>query len=136
MGRLPLFPRPKLGLDLAPHLRYISSYIANVGVPNVKIRSEKLTTCRVAADGAEVGLEFVDATGAAVRLEMPVEQAESLIMTLPQLLACALRQKTGDQDARYVFGLGEWAIESAKGQGCLIATLKTPDGFEVCFGIH
>jgi hypothetical protein len=101
----------------------------------VKIRSEKLTTCRVAADGAEVGLEFLDASGAAVRLEMPVEQAESLIMTLPQLLACALRQRTGDQDARYVFGLGEWAIESAKGQDCLIATLKTPDGFEVCFGI-
>jgi hypothetical protein len=57
-------------------------------------------------------------------------------MTLPQLLACALRQRTGDQDARYVFGLGEWAIESAKDQACLIATLKTPDGFEVCFGIH
>ena len=82
----------------------------------MKIRSEKLTTCRVAADGAEVGLEFVDASGAPVRLEMPVEQAESLIMTLPQLLACALRQRTGDQDARYVFGLGEWAIESAEGQ--------------------
>jgi hypothetical protein len=89
----------------------------------------------VAADGAEVGLEFVDASGAPVRLEMPVEQAKSLVMTLPQLLACALRQRTGDQDARYVFGLGEWAIESAKGQACLIATLKTPDGFAVCFGI-
>ena len=101
----------------------------------VKIRSEKLTTCRATADGAEIGLEFLDASGAAVRLELPVEQAESLIMTLPQLLTCALRQRTGDQDARYVFGLGEWAIESAKGQDCLIATLKTPDGFEVCFGI-
>jgi hypothetical protein len=101
----------------------------------VKIRSEKLTTCRVAADGAEVGLEFLDVSGTAVRLEMPIERAESLIMTLPQLLACALRQRTGDQDARYVIGLGEWAIESAKGQSCLIATLKTPDGFEVCFGI-
>jgi hypothetical protein len=101
----------------------------------VKIRSEKLTTCRVAADGAEVGLEFVDASGAAVRVELPVEQAESLIMTLPQLLASALRQRTGDPDARYVFELGEWAIESAKGQACLITTLKTPDGFEVCFGI-
>jgi hypothetical protein len=106
-----------------------------LGSMMVKIRSEKLTTCRVAADGGEVGLEFLDASGAAVRLEMPVEQAELLIMTLPQLLACALRQRTGDQDARYVFGLGEWAIERAKGQDCLIATFKTPDGFEVCFGI-
>ena len=49
---------------------------------------------------------------------------------MPQLLACALRQRTGDQDARYVFGLGEWAIENAKGQACLITKLKTPDGFE------
>ena len=89
----------------------------------------------MAADGGGVGLEFLDSSGNAVRLELPVEQAESLIMTLPQLLACALRQRTGDQDARYVFGLGEWAIESAKGQACLITTLKTPDGFEVCFGI-
>ena len=101
----------------------------------VKIRSQRLTTCRVTANGAEVGLEFLDVSGAVVRLEMPVEQAESLVMTLPQLLALALRQKTGDQDARYVFELGEWAIESVKGQACLIATLKTPDGFEVCFGI-
>jgi hypothetical protein len=101
----------------------------------VKIRSDKLTTCRLAADGAEIGIEFLDTSGAAFRLDMSIEQAESLIMTLPQLLACALRQRTGDQDARYVFGLGEWTIESAKGQGCLIATLKTPDGFEVCFGI-
>ncbi|MGO9398749.1 MAG: hypothetical protein ACLP19_13065 [Xanthobacteraceae bacterium] len=101
----------------------------------VKIRSEKLTTCRVAADGGEVGLELIDASGVAVRLDLPVEQAQSLVMTLPRLLACALQQKTGDEDARYVFGLGEWAIESAKGEACLIATLKTADGFEVCFGI-
>ena len=60
------------------------------GTAMVKFRSEKLTTCRVAADGGEVGLEFLDSSGRAVRLEMPVEQAESLIMTLPQLLACAL----------------------------------------------
>lgn len=101
----------------------------------VKIRSQRLTTCQVTANGAEIGLEFLDVSGAAVRLEMPVEQAESLVMTLPQILALALRQKTGDEDARFVFALGEWAIESAKGQDCLIATLKTPDGFEVCFGI-
>ena len=37
-------------------------------------------------------------------------------MTLPRLLTKALRQKTGDQDARYVFGLHGWAIEGAKDQ--------------------
>jgi hypothetical protein len=134
--------RAKLALDLAVGLALYSikysecfEHRMDGGSAMVKFRSESLTTCRVAADGGEVGLGFVDSSGAAVRLDLPVEQAESLIMTLPQLLACALRQRTGDQDARYVFGLGEWAIESAKDQACLITTLKTPDGFEVCFGI-
>ena len=40
-----------------------------------------------------------------------------------------------DFRARYVFGLGEWAIESAKGQACVIATFKHRTGFEVCLGI-
>ena len=56
-------------------------------------------------------------------------------MTLPGLLVRALRQHTGDDDARYVFGLREWSLESAQDQACLIATLKTADGFEVSFGI-
>jgi hypothetical protein len=29
--------------------------------------------------------------------------------------------------------VGEWAIESAQRQACLIATLKTPDGFSIPF---
>jgi hypothetical protein len=70
-----------------------------------------------------------------VAVEMPFEQAEAVVMTLPRLLASAVRQKTGDQEARYVFGLHGWAIEGVKDQQCLIATLKTMDGFEVCFGI-
>jgi hypothetical protein len=82
----------------------------------VKIRSEKLTTCRVAADGAEVGLEFVDASGAPVRLEMPVEQAESLIMTLPQLLACALRQRTGDKMPAMSSGLANGRSKAPRGK--------------------
>ncbi len=54
-------------------------------------------------------------------------------MTLPTLLTQALRQQTGNDDARYVFGLR--SLENAEGQACLIATLKTTDGFEVSFGI-
>jgi hypothetical protein len=56
-------------------------------------------------------------------------------MTLPHLLSSAVRRKTGNDESRYVFDLGEWAIESAKGHNCLIATLKTPNGFEVSFAI-
>jgi hypothetical protein len=101
----------------------------------VKIRSSRLTTCRVAPDGATVGLELIDSSGSTVTIELPFDQAEAVVMTLPTLLTQALRQQTGDDDARYVFGLGEWSLENAKGQACLIATLKTTDGFEVSFGI-
>ena len=101
----------------------------------MKIRSSQLTTCRVASDGSNVGLEFLDQSGATVTVELPLDQAEAVIVTLPHLLARAVRRQTGDQDARYVFGLHEWALEGAKDQECLIATLKTTNGFEVCFGI-
>jgi hypothetical protein len=101
----------------------------------VKIRSSTLTTCQVAADGGSVGLELIDGSGAAVTVELPFDQAEAMVMTLPTLLTQALRQQTGNDDARYVFGLGEWSLENAEGQACLIATLKTTDGFEVSFGV-
>ena len=102
---------------------------------DVTVRSSHLTTCRVAADGADVGLEFVDESGRAVVLELPFDQAEVVVMTLPHLLSSAVRRKTGNDESRYVFDLGEWVIESAKQHGCLIATLKTPNGFEVSFAI-
>jgi hypothetical protein len=82
-----------------------------------KFRSEKLTTCRVTADGGGVG-----SLRAAGRVSRP-----------PEPRCDGLRQRI--QDARCIFGLGECATERAKGQACLIAMLKTPDGFEVCFGI-
>jgi len=101
----------------------------------VKIRSSRLTTCRVAPDGGTVDLELIDCSGSTVTVELPFDQAEAVVMTLPTMLTQALRQQTGNDDARYVFGLGEWSLENAKGQECLIATLKTTDGFEVSFGI-
>jgi hypothetical protein len=65
----------------------------------VKIRSQQLTTCHVTADGTNVRLEFVDRCGSVVTVELPFEQAEALVMTLPQLLVQALRQQTGDDEA-------------------------------------
>ena len=56
-------------------------------------------------------------------------------MTLPHVLAYALKRRTGKPEARYVFGLGEWCIEDTKDRDSLIVTLKTTDGFEVSFGI-
>ena len=101
----------------------------------MKISSSRLTTCGVTADGETVALELVDRSDTAVSVELPFDQAEAVAMTLPHLLTRAVRRRTGQQEARYVFALGEWLIEDTKDLNCLIVTLKTTDGFEVSFGI-
>ena len=101
----------------------------------MKIASSKLTSSGVAPDWETVELEFLDQSGAATTLQLPLDQAEAVVMTLPHVLAYALKRRTGQQDARYVFGLGEWCIEDTRDQDSLIVTLKTTDGFEVSFGI-
>jgi hypothetical protein len=101
----------------------------------MKIRSSRLTTCTVAADGTNVELEFLDHSGTAVTVQLPLDQAEAVVMTLPHLLTRAVKQSTGSKDSRYVFDLDGWSIESTKDRDCLIATLKTTEGFEVSFGI-
>jgi hypothetical protein len=101
----------------------------------MKIRSKKLTTCRVAADGTAVGLEFLDDAGDTVDVEFPLDQAEAVVMTIPHLLARAVKRQTGNDDARYVFGLQGWRIERTNDEKCLVATLTTLNGFEVCFAI-
>lgn len=101
----------------------------------MKIHSRRLTTCSLAADGTTVGLEFLDRSGTAVTVQLPLDQAEAVVMTLPRLLTRAVRQSTGNEDSRYVFNLGGWSIESTEERACLIATLSTTDGFEVSFSI-
>lgn len=101
----------------------------------VTLRSSRLTTCRVAEDGADVSLEFIDQSGKTVAVELPLDQAEAVVMTLPRLLSRAVRQRTGNDEARYVFHLGEWVIEGAKEHSCLIATLRAENGFEVSFAM-
>jgi hypothetical protein len=101
----------------------------------VKISSSRLTTCRVTADGEAVELGLVDHSDTEVSLELPFEQAEAVVMTLPLLLTHALKRRTGKPEARYVFSLGDWLIEDTRGENYLIVTLKTTDGFEVSFAI-
>lgn len=98
------------------------------------ILSKQLTTCDVAADGSVVRLDFVDAAGAPVSVVFPFAQAQSIVMTLPGLLAESLRRQTGSEDARFVFGLGHWSMEGVDDQ-CVILTLSTEEGFSVSFGI-
>src|SRR5262245_53312363 len=100
-----------------------------------RIVSRSLTTCEPTEDGAGIRLGFLDAAGKPVSVEFPFEQAASLIMTLPRLLSAALQARTGSEQSRFVFSLGQWRLESAENSPCLFATLTTTDGFEVTFGI-
>jgi hypothetical protein len=135
-------PRSAIALDFPVSLYFIeySDYDEDLrpckGQRSImKIRSRKLTTSRIADDGSEIGLEFLDQSGSIVTVELPLDQAEAIVMTIPHLLARAVKRKTGDEDARYVFSLDGWSIESTQEQDCLIATLTTSHGFEVCFAI-
>ena len=101
----------------------------------MKILSNRLTTCGITADYETVELEFVDHAGSPVTMQLPLDQAEAVVMTLPHVLAYALKRRTGEPEARYVFGLGEWCLEDTRDRDSLIVTLKTTDGFEVSFGI-
>jgi hypothetical protein len=102
----------------------------------MKICSSKLTTCGVSDDGEVLELGFPDGFGEVVSVRLPFDQAQSIVMTLPHLLARALRQQIGRESARYVFRIGDWSVESAEeDQNCHILTVATVDGFDVSFGI-
>lgn len=98
------------------------------------ITSDRLTTCSVVNEGKGIRLEFLEQSGAPVSVEFPLEQAHSIIMTLPRLLSQAVKRLTLDPAARFVFSLNEWMLESADNEA-LIATLTTEGGFAVSFSI-
>lgn len=101
----------------------------------MKIFSSKLTTCSVSRDGEVVELGLLDRSGNAVSVHLPFEQAESVVMTLPQSLEWALKRRTRSETSRYIFPLGEWSLERPENGDCLLLTLRTVDGFEVTFGV-
>jgi len=99
------------------------------------IESRELTTCSVAADGELISLGFRDAAGRPASINLPVEQAGSLAMTLPALIERALRQRYRDASLRYAFPLTSWRFERSSDPATTIVTLGTADGFGICFSI-
>ena len=61
------------------------------------INCSQLTTCNTLREGETVRLDFLDESHNAVSLLLPFESAESIAMTLPQLLTQAVRAQTGDR---------------------------------------
>lgn len=101
-----------------------------------EIDSRALTTCTIAPDGQTVSLGFTDASGRPVAVRLPLEQAGALAMTLPSLIEQALRRRFHDDSLRFTFPLGSWAVEQSPDPGTRIVTLRTPDGFGVCFTLQ
>src|ERR1700753_630280 len=101
----------------------------------MEIDTEALTTCEVAADGGAISLVFVDSEGKPATIRLSLNQVGALAMTLPGLIAKALQTRFGDQSLRYAYPLASWAVEQSSDPTQGRVTLRTVDGFSVCFSI-
>lgn len=95
-----------------------------------------LITFEVSDDGQAVRLNLEDRDGRAVTVLLPMPCVTSLIMTLPAIQAQALRAAYADPSLRVAYPAERWALERSSEAGCLLLTLSTPDGFQVCFSLE
>src|SRR5712672_2341652 len=101
----------------------------------MEIDTHALTTCEVAADGGAISLGFVDSTGKPATIRLSLNQVGALAMTLPGLIDKALQTRFGDQSLRYAYPLASWVVEQSTDPTQGMVTLRTTDGFSVCFSI-
>jgi hypothetical protein len=101
----------------------------------MEIETQALTTCEVAADGGAISLGFVDVSGNPATIRLSINQVGALAMTLPGLIDKALQTRFGDQSLRYAYPLASWVIEQSTDPTQGMVTLRTVDGFSVCFSI-
>ena len=101
----------------------------------MEIETQSLTTCEVAPDGGVISLGFVDSHGKPATIRMSLNQVGALIMTLPGLIDKALQTRFGDASLRYAYPLASWAVEQSTDPSQGMVTLRTVDGFSVCFSI-
>ena len=101
----------------------------------MEIDTQSLTTCEVAVDGGAISLGFVDSTGTPATIRLSLNQVGALAMTLPSLIDKALQTRFGDQGLRYAYPLESWVVEQSTDPTQGMVTLRTVDGFSVCFSI-
>jgi hypothetical protein len=101
----------------------------------MEIDTQALTTCEVAPDGGAISLGFVDSEGKAATIRLSLNQVGALAMTLPGLIDKALQTRFGDQSLRYAYPLASWVVEQSSDSTQGMVTLRTVDGFSVCFSI-
>ena len=101
----------------------------------MEIETQCLTTCEVTPDGGAISLGFVDPTGKPATIRLSLNQVGALVMTLPGLIDRALQTRYGDQSLRYAYPLASWVVEQSTDPTQGMVTLRTVDGFSVCFSI-
>ena len=101
----------------------------------MEIDTQALTTCEVAADGGAILLGFVDSGGRPATIRLSLNQVGALAMTLPKLIDKALQVRFGDASLRYAYPLASWVVEQSSDPTQGMVTLRTVDGFSVCFSI-
>ena len=101
----------------------------------MEIETQSLTSCEIAPDGAAISLGFVDTKGHPQTIRLSLNQVGALVMTLPGLIDKALQTRFGDTSLRYAYPLASWVIEQSTDPTQGMMTLRTTDGFSVCFSI-
>jgi hypothetical protein len=101
----------------------------------MEIDGQALTTCEVTPDGDAISLGFVDTIGNPATIRLSLDQVSALAMTLPGLIDKALQTRFGDQSLRNAYRLASWALEQSSDPTQNMITLRTMDGFSVCFSI-
>jgi hypothetical protein len=99
----------------------------------MEIETQSLTTCEVAPDGGAISLCFVDSKGRPATIRLSLNHIGALVMTLPSLIDKALQTRYGDKSLRYAYPLASWAVEQSSDPSQGMITLRTVDGFSVCF---
>jgi hypothetical protein len=99
------------------------------------IETQLLTCCEIAPGGEVISLGFVDSNGESRTIRLSLNQVGALAMTLPGLIGKALQTRYGDQSLRYAYPLESWAVEQSTDPTQGMVTLRTTDGFTVCFSI-
>lgn len=95
----------------------------------------KMCSAGLVDDGRAVRLDLVDDEGADVSLQLSLEQAQAIAMTLPSLLTQARQDLADKTDSRYVLALDRWTVQQSNDCTGLLLTLATGEGFEVCFDV-
>ena len=101
----------------------------------MEIETQLLTCCEITPGGEVISLGFIDSKGTPQTIRLSLNQVGALAMTLPGLIGKALQTRYGDESLRYAYPLESWAVEQSSDPEQGMVTLRTTDGFSVCFSI-